>query len=815
LYDQADFVAFRTELLNTDWNICFESDNPDSAAVIWTDTVLQVAKRVIPNKVVTIRPNDKTFFNSKLRRLRRKKIRIHNKAKLQNSEEAWAEFRHIRNEYNNLIQECKDVSEQKKLDLLKNTNLNPKQWWNIASSILNKRNLSSYPPLNVDDDVVTESKVKAAKFNEHFSSFSTLDTSNVQIPAAESTATSFLNDIVVTEQEVLDLIKNIVVSKSAGADGVTAKLLKEAGRAIVPSLTRLFNLALEKSKFPLAWKKANVTPIFKKDDRTKINNYRPVSLLSCTSKLFERVIFKHLFNFLKDNQCISLKQSGFMPGDSTVLQLTHLYHLFQEALENQKDVRVVFCDISKAFDRVWHQGLIQKLGNCGIGGNLLALFQNYLSDRQQRVVIDGQESSWLDIKAGVPQGSVLGPLMFLIYINDITTVVESDIRLFADDTTLYVNVDNPDTASRALNRDLEKMGQWAEQWLIKFSPPKSVTLNISRKRNKLRKPQLLFGGQTLKEVSSHKHLGLTLTENLTWNEHIDNIAVSANKLLDILNAYKYKLDRKTLEKIYFTYIRPKLEYSAITWDNIPQYLVDVLENVQLRAAKIISGATSRTSRILIYRELCWETLAERRRQQRLVTFYKIINGLAPQYLVDTLPESQDQVYNLRNADRLPNFIARTSSFQNSFFPKTIHEWNNLPLDIRNSPTLNIFKNKIKDTKHKPPDQYYAGKRSLAIAHARLRMFCSGLNDHLYSQLHVVDSPECPCGNERETSKHYLLNCTLFTIERQEMLHALQNIGFDPSLPNLLYGSDTYDSLLNITAFNIIQKYIEQTGRFVR
>jgi hypothetical protein len=441
--------------------------------------------------------------------------------------------------------------------------------------------------------------------------------------------------------------------------------------------------------------------------------------------------------------------------------------------------------------------------------------ENYLNDRKQRVVIDGQESPWLPVNAGVPQGSVLGPLMFLIYINDITSVVQSNIRLFADDTTLYVDVDDPTAASQALNGDLDGMSQWANQWLIQFSPPKSVTLNITRKKKKIPKPELKLGGQTLKEVQAHKHLGVTITHDLSWNDHINNIAITANKLLDILNAYKYKLDRKSLERIYLTYIRPKLEYASIVWDNIPIYFEDLLENVQIRAAKIISGATSRTSHALIYKEIGWETLKERRKQQRLITLYKIINNLAPQYLSDSLPANSEQVYNLRNIDHnIRNFNARTSAFQNSFYLKTIREWNSLKIEIRNSPTVSVFKNKIKTIKDKPPDQYYSGNRRLAIIHARLRMFCSGLNDHLFSQLHVIDSPECPCGNGRETSKHYLLVCVLFVVERNSMQIALNNIGFTPTLSNLLYGSPQVDVDTNIQAFSIIQEFIDKTGRFL-
>ena len=299
------------------------------------------------------------------------------------------------------------------------------------------------------------------------------------------------------------------------------------------------------------------------------------------SKLFEKIIFKHLFNFLRDNDKISLKQSGFIPGDSTVNQLVHLYHLFAEALDNKKDIRITFCDISKAFDRVWHKGILYKLKKTGISGNILKWFESYLFNRQQRVVVGGENSSWGLVKAGVPQGSVLGPLLFLIYINDITEVVESEVRLFADDTILYVFVDNPVTSANSLNQDLVRIKQWADQWIIKFSPPKTESMTISKKRNKLLHPPLFFGDTQIKEVSSHKHLGINLSNDLSWNSHLTSVANSANRCVDVLNALKFKLDRKTLEKLYLSFIRSKLEYGNIIWDNCTQEQADTIEEKKL------------------------------------------------------------------------------------------------------------------------------------------------------------------------------------------------------------------------------------------
>ena len=396
-------------------------------------------------------------------------------------------------------------------------------------------------------------------------------------------------------------------------------------------------------------------------------------------------------------------------------------------------------------------------------------FNSYLSHRKQRVVVEGTKSEWLDVASGVPQGSVLGPLLFLIYINDLTEVVDSNIRLFADDTILYAFVDNPVVTADALNNDLNSMMIWANQWLVEFSPPKTVTLNVSRKKKKLPKPPLIMNNIFLKNVTSHKHLGVTLADDLGWATHIENIAIAANRSLDIFNALKYKLDRRSLEKLYFSYVRPKLEYACIVWDNCPIYLADLLDNVQIRAAKIISGAIARTSHALIYKELGWETLGERRKRQRLATMFRIINNQTPSYLRQPLPVNNN-AYVLRNAINIPNLATQSATMQNSFYPKTINDWNNLDRSIRDSPSLETFKWKLKDTKHHPPDWFYSNDRFYSIIHARLRMKCSLLNDDLFSQIHVIESPQCPCGHQRETARHFLLECPLFSNERTIMLN---------------------------------------------
>ena len=419
LYKDADQKGFQEAIMSADWDECFVTDDINDACVKWTEKLIEIAKLYIPNKTVLIRPKDKPWYNNNLRKLKRKVKRKYKKAKSSNLNSLWNDYKAIQNEYVESLKNAEQLYKAERNNKLKE-NRNSKSWWNVVNDILGKGGSDSYPTLEEPGthNYIYDSQSKATAFNNLFLTHSTIDTSNAHLPADElGLNDNTIEDVNVTENEVLDILSTIDTNKSSGPDNVSAKILRLAGSSIVPSLTKLIKLSLQKSIVPDLWKSSNVIPIHKKDSKSDINNYRPISLLPIVSKILEKIVFKAVYNFLHANSVLSKHQSGFRPNDSTVNQLAFLYHEFCKALDEKKDIRIVFCDISRAFDRVWHLGLLYKLKKVAIRGNLLDWFHNYLYSRKQKVVIKGKSSEWGQVTAGVPQGSVLGPLLFISYIN--------------------------------------------------------------------------------------------------------------------------------------------------------------------------------------------------------------------------------------------------------------------------------------------------------------------------------------------------------------------------------------------------------------
>ena len=813
-YDHGDYNLFRQNIISTDRNE-IKHDNINIYAKQFTNKLMNLAELCIPNKIITIRPADPPWITTHIKRLIRRRKRAYRVAKRTQNPHDWNKFKQLRNKATAAIRESKQAMNDRLADKLKSSDLSSKQWWSILKSFISPTSNSTIPPLEKNGTVYANDTEKANVLNDFFKHQTLLNDDNVELPdIIPYPVHENLSSISLTPDEVETTLKSLPVGKATGPDEISNRMLKEISREIAAPITDFFNHSLNTGEVPDSFKESHIVPVPKGGDPSDVGNHRPISLLSNINKTLERLVFKYLFNHFRDNNIITPFQSGFTPGDSPVNQLTYLYNTFCQALDSEKEVRVVFCDILKAFDRVWHRGLIHKLRAAGISGRQLKWFVSYLENRKQRVVLPGGKSNWEYIHAGVPQGSILGPLLFLLYINDIVNEIGSNIRLFADDTSLFIIVENPYEAAMVLNSDLLKISRWANLWLVKFNPNKNEVMLFTRKFDIQDHPPVIMMDQQIQDAQFHKHLGVYFSSDCSWHHHINYIKQKAWTRINVMRKLKFILDRKSLETIYITFIRPLLEYADIIWDNCSDQEKKDLEKLQTEAARIATGATKLVSIEKLYDEVCWERLETRRWKHKLVLFHKMYHTLAPQYLSTLVPPLVQDIsrYNLRNANNLQTIHARTTQYYESFLPSVVRDWNSLPCTDRDVDTTESFKNRLNQNRVYVPKYYYTGKRRPQVLHTRLRTRCSALNSDLQSK-NIIASPLCTCTMRvAETAYHYFLSCPLYRDKRSQLTYTISQYT-TVTLGVILSGDSTLPLSANVAIFEAVQKYITDTKRF--
>ena len=498
-----------------------------------------------------------------------------------------------------------------------------------------------------------------------------------------------LQDLNITENEITKLLSNLNPYKAAGPDTITSRVLKELSTDIAPILTTIFRRSYETGDLPDIWKRANVSPIFKKGKRFDAVNYRPVSLTCICCKIIEHIVTSHIMSHADKHNILYPLQHGFRRGLSCETQLINFINDITMNMDAGKQTDCLIMDFSKAFDKVSHSLLTHKLYHYGIRGKTNKWIQNFLSDRKQVVVVEGERSETIDVESGVPQGSVLGPSLFLFYINDMPEGIRSRVRLFADDTIVYLTIAS-DKDSDHLQEDLNKLEIWEKKWKMAFHPDKCNVLTITRKRKPIVKEYVLHG-HTLESLKSAKYLGCTISSDLKWNEHIKNICTKANKTIGFLKR-NLNINNTTIkETAYKSLVRPTLEYASTVWDPYQQNNKNRLEMVQRRAARYVTNRYHNTSSVSdMLNQLEWKTLEDRRRISRLAMMYKLANGMVR---VDTenILIPPDRLSRNINVNGFKTPSCRTEVRKESFYPRTIKEWNSLPHTTTSAGSLDSFK----------------------------------------------------------------------------------------------------------------------------
>ena len=495
---------------------------------------------------------------------------------------------------------------------------------------------------------------------------------------------------------------------------------------------------------------------------------------------------------------------------------SYLVNEIHKAFENPKslEVRAVFLDISKAFDKVWHKGLLFKLKQNGVSGSLLMFFQDYLNNRKQRVVLNGSYSSYSTIESGVPQGSVLGPLLFLIYINDLEKNIKSNIKFFADDTMLFSIVNDPAISANNLNHDLDIIQRWAYQWKMEFNPDPTKQANAVLFYCKKSSPN----GIVVSKVNDQKHLGLILDSRLSFEKHINGKIIKAKKIVGILKHLSKFLPLRTLDQMYKALVRSHFDYCDIIYHS-PSHqnqaplgmtlnsLMEKVERIQYQSALAITGAWHGSSRAKLYEELGWESLSDRRMGRRILQIHKIFNDRTPSYLKDNLPPNCRALFNGNTRNTFRQIICKSNRYMNSFFPDAVASWNIFIKHFGEVPSFEILKKHINaffrpQTKNIFGIHDPSGLRYLF----QLRISLSPLISHKFQGI--------------EDTNHFLFSCPDYATPRATLTASVMNILQKNNLNYLgnksqlyLYGHPSIIFTDNKKIILSTIKYIKATLRF--
>ena len=435
-----------------------------------------------------------------------------------------------------------------------------------------------------------------------------------------------MQNITITENGVYKLLRNIKPHKATGPDNIQARYLKELALELTPAITFLFQTSLEQGKLPNDWLQAHIVPVFKKGDKNTASNYRPVSLTSILCKTLEHIVNSSIMKHLDIHKILTDSQHGFRARRSCETQLLETLDDITKRAANNKQIDIILLDFSKAFDKVPHKRLLNKLNYYGIRSNTLQWIYSFLHDRKQLVLLEGVKSSTATVDSGVPQGTVLGPLLFLVYINDLPENLHSSAKLFADDCLLYREV-NTTSDTNKLQEDLDMLQKWESKWQMAFNADKCFVIRAGTKRKTIKQDYTIHN-HILEVVEESKYLGVTISKDLTWKAHINNITNKANKTLGFIKRNIHGCTQKVKQHTFTTMVRPTLEYASTCWDPHSKDLIEDIEQVQKRAARFVyNNYRSKEPGCVtnMLDTLNWEPLSQRRAKNRVTMLYKIIN----------------------------------------------------------------------------------------------------------------------------------------------------------------------------------------------
>ena len=703
---KANYSAISDHLKTINWNklksLCTADEFPELLRL----TLLQIAMLHTPKKSKRSKQLNPFIRSRNILRRRRRKVRAQINAISHTHKDIGpsSKLYKLRLELytiNEQIQESVHTqSKNQESKAIKNIKENPRYFYTYAKK--HKKLKSSVGPLHKDSGELTDDPTVMADILQcqYTSVFSDPNSQNKKDPNISCFLTSTLEDFEFNEEDIIKAINEIDVNSACGENDIPAILLKQCKHELSQPLLLIWRDSLDHGYVPTPYKNQIITPVHKKSSKAEAENYRPISLTSHIIKIFERIVRKHIVSHLVKNTIICPNQHGFQTGKSCLTQLLpHIQNILQN-LQNDMDTDVIYLDYAKAFDKVDHQILLQKLFQYGIRGKLLSWLTSYLSDRSQSVVVNGHHSKPEPVKSGVPQGTVLGPVLFIIYLNDLESCIKHSITSsFADDTRLKKTIQSTED-SKLLQEDIANAIKWSNENNMKLHQSKFELLAHNTDNSKLLQElpftkefseYITSDGSTISPKEAVKDLGVTITPDLSWSLHVSIIADDSRRMARWILSVFYERSAEVMLTLFKSLVRSRTEYCCPLWN--PSKVEDIM--------KLEAVQRSFTSRIREVRHLpYWERLKElkinslQRRRERyiIIHVYKIANNLSP----NDINMKFYQTKRRGSCCIIPPINKRSKAKYQTQYDSSFHitggkMWNLLPAEIKSKPSLESFK----------------------------------------------------------------------------------------------------------------------------
>ena len=520
-----------------------------------------------------------------------------------------------------------------------------------------------------------------------------------ELPNFESRTETELPPLRITEEMVYKKLTQLDANKDCDSDEIHPRFLKELKDWLTKPITAILQKSLDEGRLPRDWITANVSPLFKKGSISKATNYRPISLTSIVCKKMESVIKDCIMDDMRHKDLLSNKQFGFINGRSTTIQLLNFLDKFVELMAKDLTVDTIYFDFF-----IKHLTLLRRLNAYDIKGKFLKWIEDFLTARIQTVQVNSTKSDPAIVTSGIPQGSVLGPILFLIYINDLPDNIKSDIYLFADDTKVFKKVSSKEEALE-LQQDIDILETWSQVWLLKFHPEKSKVLTLGKLENIQHAHRYTLNDYELEHVFDQNNLGVTIDSDLKFDVHIAKKIQKSNTMLGLIKRSFTYMDSNLFKTLYTSYVRPRLEYGSIIWSPFLMKNIKAIENIQRRATKLVA-----TLKHLPYEDrlkrLDLPTLTFRRKKFDMIEMYKHFHHydkctLSESFLPRNRPSRQ---HDFQLVPKTPKDGVRGPQ-TNSFFYRASKTWNELPKTVTHANNIAAFKRELDNAWKNDPSRY--------------------------------------------------------------------------------------------------------------